>query len=261
MSGDTPADVWETVARRADLLDTLRSGPQEKRALVSTLSVSRSTVDRAVGELSGMGLVDDTGGRVRSTAAGGLVAAVYRDATASAGELLKLAPYLDGLDEPLRPRPTFFGETEVVTADEDDHAPGERLVDTFLAADRCRLVRGSIQPTFAAGARRRMLDGTLDIDVALCPESIATLRSYHGTDLERVIDLDHVTVRRYPDPLHSGLYLFETDGEPTVQLSIHDRTTGRVRVLLETDRPAAVDWAERTLRTVHGRSSPLTGMQ
>jgi predicted transcriptional regulator len=257
MSGDSSAALWETVARRADLLDELREGPREKRALVSALSVSRSTVDRAVAELSELGLVTDANGEVGSTATGDLVAVLYRDAASSADELLRLAPYLDALDEPLRPPPAFFGETTIVTVEDDTHAPGERLIDAFLTADRCRLVRGTIRPAFAAEVRERMFDGSLELEVAFCPDSVEVLRSYHGVDLERVLDLPHVTVRAYPEPLHSGLYLFETDGERSVRLSIHDRTTDRVRVLLGTDRPAAVAWAERTLREVYERSSPV----
>lgn len=258
MSRDSPAAVWELVARRAALLDELRNGPREKRTLVSALSVSRSTVDRAVTELSALGLVTDVDGRVRSTAAGDRVSMLYRDATAGVDELLTLAPYLDDLDDAFRPPPSFFGETTVVTADDDAHTPGERLVDTFLTADRCRLVRGTIRPAFAAEVRERMFDGSLAIEAGLCPDSVEVMRSYHGIDLQRVLDLTRVTVRAYPDPLHSGLYLFETDGELSVRLSIHDRTTDRVRVLLGTDRPAAVAWAERTLGEAHERSSPVT---
>ncbi|WP_251342913.1 helix-turn-helix transcriptional regulator [Haloplanus halophilus] len=258
MSSD-PSEVWDLVVRRADLLGELRDGPREKRALVSALSVSRSTVDRAVAELSTLGLVAETDGRIRSTVAGDLIAALYRDAAASVDELLSLAPYLEGLDEPIRPPPTFFGATEVVTADDDAHAPGERLIDAFLDADRCRLVRGSIRPAFSADVRERMVDGSLAVDATLCPDSVAVLRSYHGADLEQVLELERVTVREYAEPLHSGLYLFETDGDASVRLSIHDETTDRVRALLGTDRPEAVGWAERTLRDVRERSSRLTG--
>jgi len=255
MANDTASEVWETVARRADLLGELRDGPREKRVLVSSLPVSRSTVDRAVTELASHGLVSQAGGRIRSTAAGDLAASLHRDAAAGLDELLSLAPYLDGLDECIRPHPCFFGATDVITEEDGSHAPAERLIETFLDADRCRLVRGSIRPAFSADVRERMLDGALAIDATLCSESVAFLRSYHGSDLAQVLDMDHLTVREYPEPLHSGLYLFETEGEISVSLTIHAERNDSVRVLLETDRPEAVAWAERTLREIRERSS------
>ena len=257
MSTDAASEVWKTAARRADLLDTLRDGPREKRALVSSLDVSRSTVDRAVTELTALGLVTEADGRVRSTVAGDLVASLHRDAAAGLDELLSLSAYLDGLDECLRPSPCFFGATDVVTQEAGVRAPAERLIETFLDADRCRLVRGVIRPAFSADVRERMLDGSLAVDATLCRDSVAFLRSYHGSDLAQVLDMDHLTVREYPDSLHSGLYLFETDGRASVSLTVHDETDDVVRALLETERPEAVAWAERTLRTVRERSSPV----
>jgi predicted transcriptional regulator len=255
MASDTSSEVWEIVARRADLLGELRDGPQEKRALVSSLGVSRSTVDRAIAELTSLGLVAEGEGRIRSTAAGDLVASLHRDAVAGLDELLTLTPYLDGLDECIRPPPCFFGASDVTTEENGTHAPAERLIESFLDADRCRLVRGSIRPAFSADVRERMLDGSLVVDATLCRDSIAFLRSYHGADLAQVLDTEHLTVREYPEPLHSGLYLFETDGDVSVSLTIHAERNDAVRVLLETDRPEAVGWAERTLREVRERSS------
>ncbi|WP_251328503.1 helix-turn-helix transcriptional regulator [Haloplanus pelagicus] len=252
---DDHSEIWDTVARRADLLAELREGPRQKRVLASTLPVSRSTVDRGIADLVDLGLVAVTDGRVRLTVAGDLVAALYHDATASVDELLSLAPSLEGLDECIRPPPSFFGETEVVTADDRAHTPGERLIDAFLDADRCRLVRGAIRPAFSADVRERMVDGSLTIDATLCPDSIAFLRSFHGSDLERVLDLDTVTVREYAEPLHSGLYLFDTDGQSRVWLSVHDEATDDVRALFGSDRPEAVDWADRTLSRIHDRST------
>ncbi|GAB6862989.1 helix-turn-helix transcriptional regulator [Haloplanus litoreus] len=257
MPSDTSSEIRELVARRADLLDELRDGPREKRALVSSLPVSRSTVDRAVTELTSFGLVAEVNGRVRSTAAGDLAASLHRDAVAGLDELLGLASYLDGIDECIRPQPCFFGATDVVTEEDGSHAPAERLIEAFLDADRCRLVRGSIRPAFSADVRERMLDGSLVVDATLCRDSVAFLRSYHESDLARVLGTDHLTVREYPEPLHSGLYLFETDGEVSVSLTIHAETTDSVRALLETDRLEAVAWAERALRAVRERSSPV----
>jgi predicted transcriptional regulator len=257
MTDRPPGEVCETLSRRADLLEELRDGPAEKRKLVASLSVSRSTVDRATSELAALGLVAEADGRVRTTAAGDAVAALYRDATAAIEELLALGQTLEGLDERFSPPPSFFGSTDVVTTDQGARAPAEHLVDAFLDADRCRLVRGPIRPTFAAPVRERMFAGTLTVDATLCLDAVASMWSYHGTDLERVLDLETVTVREFPESLHSGLYLFETDGERHVSLSIQDERNDHVRALLGTDRHEAVAWAERTLDAVAARATPL----
>ncbi|MFT4964042.1 MAG: putative transcriptional regulator, partial [Halobacteriales archaeon] len=44
-------DLLSVLERRADVLDALMDGPEQKRGLVKTLNVSRSTVDRAIRKL------------------------------------------------------------------------------------------------------------------------------------------------------------------------------------------------------------------
>jgi predicted transcriptional regulator len=258
MTERAPADVYETVARRADLLGELRDEPREKRTLASALSVSRSTIDRAVGELAALGFVAESDGLIHTTVAGDIVTDLYRDTVGRIDELLAMGSTLDGLDERLRPSPSFFGSTRVVTGDDGPRAPAERLIAAFLDADRCRLVRGVIRPSFAADVRERMLDGSLTIDAVLCADSVDSLRTYHTVDLDGVLERETVSVSRLPDTLHSGLYLFETDGNAHVSLSVHDESDDRIRALLTTERPAAVVWAERVFETERARASPVT---
>jgi len=74
MNRDDTCGFVETLCTRHEFLVSLRAGPREKRALVETLDVSRSTVDRAIRELQTEGLVERERRGFRLTAAGELAA-------------------------------------------------------------------------------------------------------------------------------------------------------------------------------------------
>lgn len=71
------ADTVKLLTRRADVLRALRSGRQSKRDLVDELSVSRSTVDRAVRRLESEGFVERHDGAVAISLTGRLALSAY----------------------------------------------------------------------------------------------------------------------------------------------------------------------------------------
>jgi DNA-binding MarR family transcriptional regulator len=91
-------DVVETVFRRAPVLARLVDGAADKPTLVSDLDVSRSTVDRAVRELSVHGLVERRDGRVCVTLAGRLAHEAFADYRSRTGDVLVARSLLSHLD-------------------------------------------------------------------------------------------------------------------------------------------------------------------
>ncbi|WP_135534862.1 helix-turn-helix transcriptional regulator [Halostella pelagica] len=98
MNRDDISGVVQTLCTRHEFLVSLRAGPREKRALVETLDVSRSTVDRAIRELQSEGLVEREPRGFRLSAAGNLavslteaILSVTADLRAAA-EVLKPVP-------------------------------------------------------------------------------------------------------------------------------------------------------------------------
>jgi Bacterial regulatory protein, arsR family. len=77
MSPGTEA-VEQTIRTRRAFLAALRRGPQRKRELVAALETSRSTVDRAIGDLADAGLVTETAAGVKITLAGRMAVEIDR---------------------------------------------------------------------------------------------------------------------------------------------------------------------------------------
>lgn len=68
----------EVVARRSDFLEYLAESPQEKPAIVESLTHSRSTVNRAIRTLEDAGLLQQTSDGYVTTVAGRLAVERYR---------------------------------------------------------------------------------------------------------------------------------------------------------------------------------------
>ena len=103
MVRDDVAEVVRMLCNRHEFLVALRTAPREKRTLVETLGVSRSTVDRGTRELWAAGLVEETDRGYRLTAVGRLAASLADAVVAVAGDLRATADVLSPLpaDAPL----------------------------------------------------------------------------------------------------------------------------------------------------------------
>jgi predicted transcriptional regulator len=97
MNRDHTSGFVETLCTRHEFLVSLRAGPREKRALVETLDVSRSTVDRAIRELQSEGLVEREQRGFRLTAAGELAASFTEGMLSVTADLRAVARVLDSV--------------------------------------------------------------------------------------------------------------------------------------------------------------------
>jgi len=92
--GPAHADV---VAKRREVLRTL-SSPRTKPEIVETLTISRSTVDRAIDELCDHGFVERQGSEYVTTYAGREAVTAYEELLDRLSALDRARPVLDALD-------------------------------------------------------------------------------------------------------------------------------------------------------------------
>jgi DNA-binding Lrp family transcriptional regulator len=130
-------DVLQTVLDRAVYLDTLEQGPLAQSALAEAVGVSRSTVDRAVRELSTHGLVTRSEDAVALTAAGRLVAFCLDRHREDVAAILATQPLLEHVppDAPLDTT-VLTGATVRQVAPPDPYQAADRIGDLFDAGDQ-----------------------------------------------------------------------------------------------------------------------------
>jgi len=241
--------------RRADLLRAVREGARPKPELAAALSVSRSTVDRAVRELETSGLVERAGG-VALTLKGRLALESYEAFVAHLQDLNAAETALETLPDDARVDRVVFRDATVVEA--TPVAP-QRATEAYrsLVADATRvegyasaLLDGNVQ-TF----RDRIVEDGLEADLVLDPDVLDALVGTHGSAVDDALGTGRLTLLEASDRLAYSLMLVETPATTHACALFYDDAghTGLVR----NDAPEAVEWAEGVYADLRAAADPL----
>lgn len=249
-------DAVELLARRADLLAQLREAPRTKPELAEALSVSRSTIDRAVRDLQSADFVA-RGEAVSLTLTGALALDAYErfvdqlDALEGAGSLFASLPVDATVD------PALLRDATVVTPSQV--AP-QRAVETYrsLVADASR-VRGFACAVFDTNVptfRERIVEDEIPVELVLTDDVLDALVTTHGDVINDATESGNLALYRATTALSYNLMLVESDAGIQVCALVHDRD-GHVGLVLNDD-PDAVSWAEDVYESVRADADPLS---
>lgn len=254
---ERPADeLVSLLARRIEVLEYLIDGEHTRPELVEALDISRSTVDRAVRELEGMGLLEFDDGTYRASLPGRLAHAEYAELRAELVTVEEAADLLAALppDAPLDL--DVLRGAEVVTASEiAPHMPGSRITDVIEGADHVRSLSVALT-TPATG--EAIADGVFE---GMTVEVVFERQLYdYLSDSETMPIADlRATDRFHPwvtDDLPFGLLLVDRDDEREVCLAVYDEDRTLEGVVVN-DADPAVTWAAAVFREYRGAADPV----
>ncbi|WP_135821535.1 helix-turn-helix transcriptional regulator [Halostella litorea] len=254
--GRDDAEVVRTLCDRREFLVALRGKPREKRALVETIGVSRSTVDRAIRELWAEGLVEETDRGYRLTAVGRLAAAFTDGVLAVSRDLRAASDVLAPLpaDAPLDLR--LLRNAKVAEAEPTTRSESVASVHSvFREADRLYAFAQVV-------TRSRTLDVLADaVDRGATVEVVFDARLAEEL-LPRMGDRVAALTARGFRPLSTdgvpfGLLLGETDDGWKTRVVTYDED-GDLRGVVANDRPAAAAWAWDVYRSYRSRAVDLS---
>jgi len=251
-----PDAVMDVLARRGDVLAAVGTGTVGKRGLVDALPVSRSTVDRAVRELEGAGLVERAESGYRRTTVGALALAEREryasriHALAGRRDLVSALPPDVDLDAGL------IATARVIRSDPSaPRRPEHALRDRIADATEVRLALvAALGPVVAACLDRAVAGG--DVELVAPPEVAARLVADHADALERGLTAGGLDLRETDEPPAVGLATLETAGGP-IAVALLPGDAGP-RALLESDDPAAVARTEARLDDLCAGGDRLT---
>lgn len=250
-------EVLRVLARRADLLSALRNRQHTKPELAETLSVSRSTVDRAIRNLESHGLVE-RGDAVSLTLTGALALDVYERFADRVATLDEAAPLLNSLptdatvDFPLLRNAAVVNPTRV--------AP-QRAVETYrsLVADATR-VRGfasAVLDSNISTFRERIVEQDVPVELVLAPEALDVLVTSHDDAIAESRASGNLVLYRATTTLDYSLMLVE-HGAVTHVCGLFYDDTGRIG-LVRNDDSDAVAWAADVYESLRADAEPLPG--
>jgi predicted transcriptional regulator len=249
-------DAVVLVARRADLLRALRDGPLDKPELADRLSVSRSTVNRAVRDLESEEYVCRRDG-VTLTLKGRLVLSAYEEFASDLDALDNADDVIDTLPVDARVDDALFDGGEIVEA--DSVAPQratERYRELVEDAERIRGYASALLDSTVPTFERRIVEDDLTVELVVAPEVLDALVGGYGDTVAAARETGNFTLLTAAQRLSYSLMLVDDSAKTTVCALFYDDNghTG----LLKNDDPEAVVWASGVYADLRSSADLLT---
>ena len=232
--------LLDVLTRRPEMLRALNDAPLQKRDLVAALDVSRSTVDRALRELTARELVERTDDGYRTTLAGRLALDAFDDlqrrmyGVDAALDVLSVLPH----DAPF-PSGLFAGATVVRPTPISPHRPAETNTELLSWADHVRGLISAVSEQYVANYRAAIEGGT-SVDLVFPSNVLERMITQYGMVGDPVFDRETVEIRETSESLPCSVKLHEREDERVASLTVYgpDGLCG----LVTNDSPRAVSW-------------------
>lgn len=246
MLGADRTEETATLLSRLELLNRLCQSPAHTRDIIDETGQSRSTVHRAVNELTDLGLVHRVDDGIVATLAGRLV----RD---------QLTAYLDGLDDILTARAVLDplpvdadieydildGADGVLAKDPAPYRPADRIHEALSEATDCRF----LLPTVDESRTVRILYEHVvthgnSAELVVSEDVFRALRNEFPRRMALLAEVDHFSLLVGEVPPYTLALLDgkSTTGEPTATLVVHN-DNGGVHGVLVNETELGVAWA------------------
>ena len=245
------------VLRHRRVFAELQEEALERRQLEDRLSVSRATSHRYVRTLEELGLIEKTNGRFVLTDLGTDIAATVATFETEVSARLRLAPMVDVMRGVTPPVDIAAFEDATVTSVEhgDPFAPLTRFVslvqetETLRGINTCR-----IAPTYMDEFQGRILDG-MRTELIDLPQILEDIMERYPEKCVQVCVSENLTlwIHEDRDALPFGLVLFDD----RVGIGLFDTTKGTLEAVIDTDDPAAIEWATAVYSQYQSESSHL----
>lgn len=255
MSDQYPHELLHTVNRRWECLHAIVEQPQEKRALVETLSMPRSTLDTVVRELEQAELVAYRDGVWQPTIAGQATAEAYADCAASVASIHDAGTLLSPLEgNPDLPTAVLDGAESYPAEEPVPDAVLTEFLDRIATADRIRGVAPRALSGYTDRVFRIAADNDTTLEMTLDNSVFEQLSTLDPETVADRLKAELFSVYRAPvdtafgfwigsDPDHLGLIVYADRG---------------VHGVIVNDAPAAVDWGINRYESVQVESTAVT---
>lgn len=255
MADGDPAEVIEIIARRSALLSALAGGPRPKRELAPELSISRSTVDRAVRRLERAGLVSRDGGRVGLTLAGQVALSEYETFEAGLEGLESARGVIDPIPSDAGMDLDVFRGAEIVSPERHaPHRPVEAIKEFLTDANCIRGIASAVLPDYVDLYRHLIVEEGTEVELVVSGQVLQTLVGDYWEPLESSLAtgrLDLYEVDSNP-PFST---IIASDGDPRMSIVVYGEsgTAGLIR----NDSENALRWGESWIADWLDRAEPV----
>lgn len=243
---------------RATVLDRLAAGPMHRDELREATGASSPTMGRVLRDLEDRHWLACEGRTWELTTAGRYVAAHFADLCDAMATERTLRDVWELLPSEMEGfSPDLFTDAVVSFPGPGyPYQPVERLAELIERSDSLRgfgstIVKASTLET-ACGA----IQAGMEFEYVYSPENVETLFAWNPEEIARTVACDNCTTYVHdaiPDGESCGVDIFDD----RVTICCHDVETNVLRAVVDTDSPAARDWADSLFERIKRDAEPL----
>lgn len=235
--------------KRAPMLDVLGDGPKSMSELDEALSMSRSTIHRALGTFEDANVVRKTDRRYALTGFGQTVTERTREYSTDLATALDLDEFLNSVesidvDVPLE----HFADAEVIQPEPHKaHRGVKRIIDLIEASDSLRMFSNILSPLYVDVARREIVDG-MEIEVIFDERLLYPLQVEYAEEAVEAFGTGRFEVYFGSDvPFELFIY------DDKMAMAAHN-DSAIPRMFVETCSEDAIEWAEELYLSCRDRA-------
>lgn len=238
MSDEEREFLLEAV-RRAPLLEYLGRAPASAGEVIEGVEMSRSTVHRALDTLADHEIIRNGGEAYELTNLGELLLQELERFGSRAWTARSMTAFLNSVGMDAAEIPVeYLGDATVIRREpRRPHATIHRIIELFEIADEVRMFSTVISPIYVDMAYPKMIDG-MQIQAVFEREVVDLMLSEYPEKAHETMATGNFDVFAHDD-LPFELFVFDD----RVGMAAHNRQ-GNAEVLIETEDPGAVAWAE-----------------
>ena len=248
-------DLASWALKRGEALVTLAEAPLTRRELEDEIDISRTTSHRIVRGLEDRGRLARSGNDLVLTALGRSVAGEVERYESNVAAAVRLEPFLTAVEEREVSVPIeHFADARVTVAGQGTpYRPVRRFMELLRGTETlCGFDTTTIAPMYVDEIREEILGG-MTTDIVYLPPVANQIVSEYPEKVRPAIESGRLTLR-VADELPFGLAIFDD----RVGLGGYDDTTGMLIAFVDTDEPAAREWAHDVYESYRERATVLT---
>jgi predicted transcriptional regulator len=234
------------VARRGDVLRALGDGGERKCELDDKLDVSRSTIDRAVRELEGLGLVERAEDGYYRTLSGKLALGEYSRFRSRMGGVLSAREVLSPLPNDADVDFAVLDGADIVLADR--HSPLRPARHQIAIVDRATHVRAfasAVLPQHVDAYYEGIVNRGMSAEIILSTPVMERVVADHDEKFHDSLRTGRVDLRQLDRDLPYGLMVASTPDGPMMGMLVYVQEG--IKGFVGNDDPEAVSWARAQL--------------
>jgi predicted transcriptional regulator len=250
--------VRDVLRKRGDVLAALSADRLDKRELGDAVGVSRSTVDRAIADLTEVGLVRDVGGGFEATRAGQLALETHRAYREATDTLGAAEPLLASMPDDAPMGIDVLDGGTVTYA--DPALPETALTEVLTRLPEAETLRGFapvVKTNYVSMLEDAVVEEGLSVEIVLTADTLESLKRTTAARAEvaEFFAADAVDVFVTEEELPYALWLLDGPALEHAGITVHEG--GAVVGVLSNERPEAVANYRDQYEAIRERARPI----